>query len=225
MDTAERGFQIGDKIREVPRDRHMGTPHKDIIPARASQLWQHLGRSFPQPALGAIARDCIAELARARIADTDAVACRFGLGIATPTRLEQQPRRCPSPCTRASQKIATLFQRHDRQSRFSVGQTSQADRRFRPWARRRLITLRPFLVAIRARKPWRALRTRTEGWNVLFMASSPGHTARPSAKARTLGAWANFTGSAAHILLCRCRQSRRACKRLPKRSEERRVVE
>ncbi len=44
-----------------------------------------------------------------------------------------------------------------------------ADNTLRPLARRRLITNRPFLVAIRARKPWFRLRLITLGWNVLFM--------------------------------------------------------
>jgi len=129
MDAAERGFQIGDEIAEIPRDGCLRAPDKDIIPSRAPEPWQHLGRRFPQPALGAVARNGIADLARAGIADANAVPCPFGLGLIPPARLEQQPRRRPSICTRTSQKIAALFQRHDWQDRFSV---SQADRRFRP---------------------------------------------------------------------------------------------
>lgn len=45
----------------------------------------------------------------------------------------------------------------------------QADRRARPLARRALITRRPPLVAMRARKPWRRLRLILLGWNVLFI--------------------------------------------------------
>jgi hypothetical protein len=40
----------------------------------------------------------------------------------------------------------------------------------RPFARRALMTLRPPLVAMRARNPWVRLRRRLLGWNVLFMA-------------------------------------------------------
>ena len=47
-----------------------------------------------------------------------------------------------------------------------------AERRRRPRARRRAKTLRPFFVAIRARKPWLRLRFRTLGWNVRFMLSA-----------------------------------------------------
>ena len=42
----------------------------------------------------------------------------------------------------------------------------------RPLARRRFRILRPFLVAMRARNPWRFLRTRFDGWNVRFIVSS-----------------------------------------------------
>jgi hypothetical protein len=37
-------------------------------------------------------------------------------------------------------------------------------RRLRPFARRRLNTCRPFLVAMRARKPWVRLRRTLLGW-------------------------------------------------------------
>jgi len=50
---------------------------------------------------------------------------------------------------------------------------NQAHRTLRPRARRALSTLRPFLVAMRARKPWRALRTRLDGWKVRFIAAVP----------------------------------------------------
>ena len=49
----------------------------------------------------------------------------------------------------------------------------QTLRRLRPLARRALRTLRPPLVAMRARKPWVRLRFRLLGWNVRFM-RSPG---------------------------------------------------
>jgi len=46
---------------------------------------------------------------------------------------------------------------------------SQTVRRLRPLARRRDKTWRPFLVAIRARKPWVRARLRVLGWKVRFM--------------------------------------------------------
>ena len=44
------------------------------------------------------------------------------------------------------------------------GGDAQADRRLRPFARRAASTRRPPGVAIRARKPWRRLRTSWLGW-------------------------------------------------------------
>src|SRR5690606_40792865 len=46
---------------------------------------------------------------------------------------------------------------------------SQTVRRLRPLARRRDRTWRPFLVAMRARKPWVRARLRVLGWKVRFM--------------------------------------------------------
>lgn len=44
--------------------------------------------------------------------------------------------------------------------------------RLRPFALRRLMTWRPFLVAMRARKPWVRLRLILLGWYVRFMAAT-----------------------------------------------------
>ncbi len=41
--------------------------------------------------------------------------------------------------------------------------------RFRPFARRRFSTMRPFLVLMRTRNPWVRRRRRRLGWNVRFM--------------------------------------------------------
>jgi hypothetical protein len=43
----------------------------------------------------------------------------------------------------------------------------------RPFARRRLRTLRPFFVDMRLRKPWSASFLRFDGWNVLFIVYLP----------------------------------------------------
>ncbi|AEA72210.1 Hypothetical protein PSEBR_m1756 [Pseudomonas brassicacearum subsp. brassicacearum NFM421] len=45
----------------------------------------------------------------------------------------------------------------------------QTARRARPLARRRDRTARPFLVAMRARKPWVRARLIVLGWKVRFM--------------------------------------------------------
>jgi len=46
-------------------------------------------------------------------------------------------------------------------------------RRFRPFARRRFRTSRPFFVLMRTRKPCVRRRRRRLGWNVRFMISDP----------------------------------------------------
>lgn len=46
---------------------------------------------------------------------------------------------------------------------------NQTARRLRPLARRRDRTARPFLVAMRARKPWVRARLMVLGWKVRFM--------------------------------------------------------
>ena len=46
---------------------------------------------------------------------------------------------------------------------------------FRPFALLRLITRRPFFVAILTRKPWVLLRETLLGWNVLFMFCTSGN--------------------------------------------------
>jgi hypothetical protein len=57
-----------------------------------------------------------------------------------------------APCGR--EVIAPLLQALDH-----APGGGHADRRLRPLARRRASTLRPFFVAMRARNPWRRLRT------------------------------------------------------------------
>lgn len=51
----------------------------------------------------------------------------------------------------------------------------QADRRSRPLLRREARMARPARVRIRARKPWVFARRRLLGWNVRFMAQTPGY--------------------------------------------------
>jgi len=50
----------------------------------------------------------------------------------------------------------------------SPAYSSETVRRFRPLARRRARTMRPFLVDIRTRKPWVFARRRVLGWYVRF---------------------------------------------------------
>jgi hypothetical protein len=52
-----------------------------------------------------------------------------------------------------------------------TGYDEETVRRFRPLARRRLITCRPFFVLMRTRNPWVRARRWRFGWKVRFMAS------------------------------------------------------
>src|SRR3954471_4688104 len=70
-----------------------------------------------------------------------------------------------------------------------VGLAAQADSVLPPRARRSASTLRPPTVAVRARKPWRRLRTRLLGWKVRFIAhSSKTEMAAPRGAAFLAGA-------------------------------------
>jgi len=60
-------------------------------------------------------------------------------------------------------KLAVFFE--NRKTAYTVSD-------FLPFARRRLITRRPFLVAIRDLKPWVRLRGVLCGWYVLFITIS-----------------------------------------------------
>lgn len=53
-----------------------------------------------------------------------------------------------------------------------VSRCAQAQSFLRPRFRRARRTLRPPTVALRAKNPWRRLRTRLLGWNVRFIGSS-----------------------------------------------------
>jgi hypothetical protein len=88
-----------------------------------------------------------------------------------PTRAGPSSARAPVCNTKAATgargPVATP-RKSARFRNFSTGAANlpaaQALRRFRPRVRRALSTLRPPLVAMRLRKPWRRLRTNLLGW-------------------------------------------------------------
>src|ERR1700728_3938273 len=77
----------------------------------------------------------------------------------------QTGRRPPSICRGDGEEFAALFEAIESSGQFD---SPKAERRLRPLARRRANTSRPFLVAIRARKPCRRARTSLLGWYVRF---------------------------------------------------------
>ena len=137
--------------RDGPADQH-------VVPAVAAELRHDGPRGCPQAPLGAVARHGVADLLRAGEADPDPL--RGLLRAAEPTLDGQPGPRLPAR-PRRGEEVGAAKERADR--RRTAGQPAQADSRLRPSRRRRLRITRPALVAIRARKPWRRLRTRLLG--------------------------------------------------------------
>ena len=84
---------------------------------------------------------------------------RFRTGRAGPRLEHERTRRIPRAVANIEELSADL-ETSDRRHRIR----RQADRRLRPLALRRASTFRPPFVAMRARKPWRRLRTSRDGW-------------------------------------------------------------
>src|SRR5512134_1703674 len=80
-------------------------------------------------------------------------------GRAGPRLQHERRRRIPRAVTNI-EELSADFETSDRRHRIR----RQADRRLRPLALRRANTFRPPFVAMRARKPWRRLRTSRDGW-------------------------------------------------------------
>src|SRR5690606_35772785 len=68
-------------------------------------------------------------------------------------------------------------------ARMGARKANQALSFLRPRARRARRTLRPPTVALRARKPWRRLRTRLLGWKVRFLSKSSNQTKTAAGRA------------------------------------------
>ncbi len=128
---------------------------EDVVPAGPPGMRQHLARSFPQPALGAVSRDGVADLARASEAKPNDAG--FGLAVGAGAGLQIEAGRALSAGVRCANEIGPLAQGYDRVlwtfRRRLYEPEAQALRLLRPRARRALMMLRPALVAMRARKP------------------------------------------------------------------------
>ena len=154
MNALERAREILDQSLErklergAPADQHIVVPRPE--PSRVRKP-----HDFPQPPPHPIALDRIADLLRHREPDPRwaIVGARAGL------QHERRPRG--SGTRRGAEKVRPLPQFFHGSGQLAGG---QALRRFRPRVRRALSTLRPPLVAMRLRKPWRRLRTNLLGW-------------------------------------------------------------
>ena len=137
---------------------------------------EQVHRRGAQPAPGAIALDGVADLLAGGQAKTNGDASRSGaLPFVMSAYLQDQSwRDMLAPCARDRQKLRATQQAADagavQARRLGQARRYQALRTLRPWARRRAITLRPPGVDMRARKPWRRLRTILLGWKVRFTA-------------------------------------------------------
>jgi hypothetical protein len=129
-----------------------------------------------QAALHAVALDRAAGLARG--GEAEARRLRAGVVLGAAAGLKGEGRRMAASALGGRLKIGAANEPADaagdlvggaaRIRRASVrtrrlARRAQADRRLRPRARRAFSTLRPPTVAMRARKPWRRLRTSLEG--------------------------------------------------------------
>ena len=120
---------------------------KHIIDARPAMERGKAARSLAQAAAGPVADDGIANLLGGGEADA-----RRGVVRRRPAPGLCAQMRAPGPDALGDiLELGPLPQLADG--------LSQAERRLRPLARRRDSTFVPFLVAMRARKPWRRLRT------------------------------------------------------------------
>ena len=172
VNRGERPGEIVAEARERPGRRRLGPADQHVVPAGAAMLGQHGARGGAQPPLGAVARHGVADLLRAGEADAERPA--GSSSARTPAALDHQARPALPPRARGGDEIGTAGE-DDERRRTGLGRRRpfvgtrhdgerQADSRLRPEARRRFRMIRPLLVAMRARKPWRRARTRLLGW-------------------------------------------------------------
>lgn len=175
--TAERGIEIR---RECAERRVVSvTPrYRDDVERRRRVGHTPPPEQLAEPALRTIADDRAAQLARRD--DAEPIVTE---GI---RQCEQCDKTCRNfPAVRLHRRVLpTMTQTRFRPKRFGQlesrrGQDDETVRRLRPFARRRLRTVRPFLVRIRTRKPCVRRRRRRLGWKVRFMGS--GNSCRQTA--------------------------------------------
>jgi hypothetical protein len=163
-------LEIAAKKREIALDP-AGAPDQDMIGAGDPAHRQHLTGEGPETALHAVADDRAADLLRHR--DPEAHP-RVAVGAIANEQNEAGRRGAAAAIGR--QEIGAFRDggegRGPGRLRSAASLFAQADNILRPRARRAARTLRPPGVALRARKPWRRLRTRRLGWKVRFISHS-----------------------------------------------------
>lgn len=161
VDPGHRGREIRQQVGPGAGAGDAGSTNQDVVPARAPGIRQNLSSGGAQPALGAVARHGVADLARAGDAEADDFGRRLG-GTAA-LALKQKTGGAVSPGTCGADEIGAPGEPAEGGRRRRSLASSQAQSTLRPRARRAFSTLRPPLVAMRARKPCRRLRTRLLG--------------------------------------------------------------
>jgi hypothetical protein len=142
---------------KLPRERVFPRDENIVIAGEPIKGKDRRSRS-PEPPLGAIAIDRIADLAARGKSHSGAIRRTVGLRSFTDFEGERRQRAAHAPGS--PEEIGTFFQAIELNglpAGFGLG--AQAESFLRPWARRRARTLRPPAVAARARYPWRRLRT------------------------------------------------------------------
>ena len=184
MDLGKRALKVLDQFGEAPLYRAFPRDQDIIIAFHARDL----GRRAAPPPSTAAAPGCGPPRRPKSLGGGEAEAGDMRVFLSPATR-----RRACSTSDGAVQRAPPLTCRNSaRVLRRPIAVTGEvppayADRRLRPLALRRASTFRPPLVAMRARKPWRRLRTSRDGWKVRFKGASPGSIA-PAWEPRRQGA-------------------------------------
>ena len=144
-------------------NRHHGSVRREQIRTAGEELIGVLRHRGPEPSAGAVALH--------RGAEPTADGVRHPRRVVGSVGEETQRDGAGSP---------PAGPREGLERRTVADAPDQAERRFRPRARRARSTARPPLVRMRRRKPWVLARLRVLGWNVRFNEEPPrGGRARP----------------------------------------------
>lgn len=162
------GQVCGENIRPAAR----GTWSRQEDNVQPRQALGQRAKSFACAALYTIASRCKANVLFCHCEPQAVMTVLVGAGQEKEFLLSTAPARIlehHAVITRAtkplvfSETVGHRLRHEARAGDASSIPAAQAERRLRPLARRRLRTARPFLVAIRARKPWLRLRFNTLG--------------------------------------------------------------
>ena len=159
MHLGKRPFKIPDQIGEAPLYRALPGDQNIIIAFHGA-----VGRGQPHRFLQASPRPVAQNRSAQGLGRGEAEPGEVRAPSNSPSpfaRLEHERRRNVPGAAPYMQKLRACLETSDRRHRSSL--PAYADRRLRPLALRRASTFRPPAVAMRARKPWRFLRTSRDG--------------------------------------------------------------